>query len=262
MVSKLPAKRESQGLIGGHKRRLPSGRVIDVNKGIPSRAKQKSRRRKGSQNWQRGGTRRKPQKSIIPIRSRKLTIKKRKQWQKVFDPFDDKKKKEIEYNKFVVEARKYGITRDPRGVWLLPGEKSYRKFKGLAGNPMSVMKDAIFEDFNGQEIVIPAVEARMSNASLWDWLYKTGRDSEPVIIGLEEDMFFGNRINSAREYKDVPVEELIEFVKAEIAAEESGDNRYGLFDGKTGEELFGHNERQARLDRWRKTSRRNANRKA
>jgi hypothetical protein len=39
MAKNLPAKRESQGLIRGHKRRLPSGRIINVNKGVPARRK-------------------------------------------------------------------------------------------------------------------------------------------------------------------------------------------------------------------------------
>jgi hypothetical protein len=37
----LPAKRESQGIIRGHKRRLASGKVIDVNKGVPGKQRRK-----------------------------------------------------------------------------------------------------------------------------------------------------------------------------------------------------------------------------
>jgi hypothetical protein len=183
MVSNLPSKRESQGLIAGHKRRLASGRIIDVNKGVPSRSKRN-------------------RKAFLPRNRAKIVPKKQEPKKRKNFLFPIRKRQNVD-DPLISFAKKHFFTQDSNGQWLLEGQRSFRRFKGIWAN------SAIFENWDGSttrlaiDKTIPQSEYREELDYLFDYLNK------PLIIAFIAPSALGVT-KYTRDYIRIPLRKTIE----------------------------------------------------
>jgi hypothetical protein len=189
---KLPAKRESQGLIAGHKRRLSSGRIIDVNKGVPSRAKT-NRKAFLPRNRARIVPKKIPvvkrPKFKFPPRKRKTPLEKLE---------EDAKRLELEVKQAqeefdaelenIFRSTHYGFTQDPNGTWLFRGEKSYKRFigfvdqYGLSEKGFKIVDQyGKFEKWDGKIVRLKIFDAN-EEKNIKFFNYLNSHKDKPIII--------------------------------------------------------------------------------
>jgi hypothetical protein len=210
MSKNLPVRARSRNIQKQHKRKYRSGKVSLVNRGVTKPNSSNIPATRTIKPRQSNLTPRSKPQSISVTQNRKFQLKPRTitRWTDVFKPLSNNRVKEIERMKYADKIKKYGFTQDHNGVWLYPGEISFKKYLGIDHQFPSAIGELIMEDWQGNKIGV-ITEMRSGFGRIHNFLEDDVKRGNNCILAINDDGFITNVVG-VREYKDLPLGMMIE----------------------------------------------------